>query len=209
MPYDPFDFDDGDGYALVPVDQAWPQVALMDDPNMRRFYELHPHETPPREGNPPRTRRRVPAVIIPGQRGGWRPGSGAPLNNTNAIKTGAHSKRLHQAARLVINTPELTRLIAGLVNATSQARTNRFRRSLEVAYEAALADPASRNSINRILQNGIQRRLTQIQNPNPTPKPTKNNQTTKAQRPHVRTAASAPSVTSHPPTRRHPTTPTP
>ena len=26
MPYDPFDFDDGDGYALVPVDQAWPQV---------------------------------------------------------------------------------------------------------------------------------------------------------------------------------------
>ena len=29
MPYDPFDFDDGDGYALVPVDQAWPQVPLM------------------------------------------------------------------------------------------------------------------------------------------------------------------------------------
>src|SRR4051812_19084542 len=162
MPYDPFDFDDGNGYALVPVDQAWPQVPLMQDANMRRWYEHHPDETPPSD-RPARRRGAQPAPTVPAKRGGRRPGAGAPAGNTNAFKNGAHSRRLNQVARLIIGSPELIHLIGDIVKANQRNNRKRLQTSLAVAYEAALTDPVSRNSINQILQEGVLKRLAQIQ----------------------------------------------
>ena len=62
-PYDPFDFDEVGG---IPVDQAWPQVTLMQDPAMRRWYELHPDVNPPSD-RPARRRGAQPAPIVPGR----------------------------------------------------------------------------------------------------------------------------------------------
>src|SRR4051812_25367602 len=138
-PYDPFDFDDADGYQLVPVDRAWPQVALMSDPNVQRYYEAHPNHTPPRPG-----RKHILGVIVPGQRGGWRPGAGAPHNNTNAFKTGAPSPRVNRAARLIAASPQLRDLIAQLAKANQRNQRRRLDTALGVAYEATLADPTSR-----------------------------------------------------------------
>ena len=80
----------------------------MEDPNLRRCYELHPDETPPSD-RPARRRGAEPAPIVPGQRGGRRPGGGASAGNTvslprgarRAFKNGAHSRRLNQVARLI------------------------------------------------------------------------------------------------------------
>ena len=187
-PYDPFDFDDGDGYDLVPVELAWPQVPLMQDPNMRRFYELHPHDATPRAG-----RKNVPGVIVPGQHGGWRPGAGAPHGNTNAFKTGAHSRRLHRAARLIAQSPQLRDLIAQLAKANQRNQKRRLSTALGVAYEATLNDPASRNSINQILQNGILRRLHQLQTQDQEPNLRQNNQINQAPKSPNRSKARKPS----------------
>jgi hypothetical protein len=174
-PYDPFDFDEVGG---IPVDQAWPQVPLMQDPAMRRWYELHPDVNPPPD-RPARRRGAQPAPIVPGQRGGRRPGAGAPVGNTNAFKNGIYSRRLNQVARLITGSPELTRLIGGIINATERNNRKRLQTSLAVAYEAALQDPVSRNSINQILQESVLRRLNQIQTKEERTKFAKNNQTIK------------------------------
>jgi hypothetical protein len=55
--------------------------------------------------------RRPPAEypMPPRPRGGRRPGAGAPRGNTNALKTGAHSRRYADAIRLIAAIPAYRR----------------------------------------------------------------------------------------------------
>ena len=46
----------------------------------------------------------------PKRRGGKRPGAGAPRGNTNAVKTGVHSARLHAIVRRLFTDPDFIAL---------------------------------------------------------------------------------------------------
>jgi hypothetical protein len=59
-------------------------------------------------------------------RGGRRPGAGAPLGNTNALKTGAHSGRVKAVVLALMHDPE-TREVLLHLGASARARNTAIR----------------------------------------------------------------------------------
>jgi hypothetical protein len=58
-------------------------------------------------------------------RGGRRPGAGAPRGNTNALKTGKHSRRVQTVMRILMDEPE-TRAIIERISAHSRKHALAF-----------------------------------------------------------------------------------
>ena len=83
-----------------------------------------------------------PVVKRVGQRGGFRPGSGAPKGNVNALKGGNNSKRAKRLSVVFRSHPTAARspkgigIILGIIDL--KARTADLARAVEVFYPAGL-----------------------------------------------------------------------
>lgn len=53
-------------------------------------------------------------------RGGKRPGAGAPIGNTNALRHGRRSPRVHAVVRAIWGIPEVRRLFLAIIRKQSK-----------------------------------------------------------------------------------------
>jgi hypothetical protein len=96
-------------------------------------------------------------------RGGRRPGAGAPRGNTNALKTGKHSRRVQTVMRILMDEPE-TRAIIERISAHSRKHALAF--VTEVARTSAAS---ARDNRDAVLGRAVRRSRRVANNPPETP----------------------------------------
>jgi hypothetical protein len=151
-------------HIYTPILESWPLVPIEQDANLKHLLEDPDYwldEPPPPPSHP--ARRKVAPVVIPGKHGGWRPGAGAPRRNMNALKTGAYTRRLADAVRLVHSIDDLKALVyEGARQAQAKSTRTRYRRALTLAWMASLQDEETAGDLRALLLQGLARAAVRL-----------------------------------------------
>ena len=91
------------------------------------------------------------------QRGGRRPGAGAPKGNLNALRTGAHSKQLSATIGALLSVPETRGVMLALIEQKRRDR-DRFQQII-VAAAKLIHDTELSESIRQKLEQHIRKTL--------------------------------------------------